>query len=115
MDEAIATFTASGFTETKQTKKVLEFRGSHSLEYVYLRLDGPAGSAFRIVVSPDTDLTAANPIAGVTVPNGFLFHSNMRQFPKQLHRGKTETHYGRSVSCDGPSALGAFLRWLENK
>jgi hypothetical protein len=113
--EVMQIFTAASFALTHQTKKVFEFYSSCSLRYVYMRREERASGFIRLVVPPESRLQGADEISGVLLHSGYRFSSNMRKFPKQVHQGKNEIHYGLPVDCSGTSVLGAFLKWFEDR
>ena len=105
-------FKTQRFTRTRDTVKLDEYQAPTTGQFLYIYKDRDLKSSIQVVIHPDLKLAQFLGILGVSCPNPDKFRhgSNMREFPRQKHRGETETPYGRSLEINSLEALEGFLK-----
>jgi hypothetical protein len=93
-------------------RNITEYMLPHSKHPFYLLADSRHR---RLVVMPALqpfipDFAA---IPGVHPLAELLHHAEMTRFPKRLHTGRTEIHYGLAFEFDTPKALELFILQLD--
>lgn len=97
---------------TEFTKKKAAYRFGDASP-LYVNRTSASGKT-SLIVHPEASIDKlATSIDGLLVSGDWYHSSNMRMFPKRLNRGKKETHYGRGLTFESYSALGAVLDFLE--
>ena len=107
-----AVFLGAGFRRTHDTSKKIEFSLSGRQLVVYLDRTKLAARAIQVVVPPTFPTEPVAGIDGLDVVPGYFHSSNMRAFPRHMHRGVNPIPYGRAVRVSGESALGRLLTKL---
>lgn len=107
-----ALFLGAGFHRTHETSKKIEFTLSGRQLVVYLDRTKLAARAIQVVVPPTFPTEPIAGIDGLDVVPGYFHSSNMRAFPRHMHRGVNPIPYGRAVRVSGESALGRLLTKL---
>jgi hypothetical protein len=85
---------------------------SHSKHAFYLLADSRHS---RLVLMPALQPFVADfaAIPGVHAQADYCHHAEMTRFPKRLHTGRTETHYGLAFEFDNTKALELFILQLD--
>ena len=109
-DEVEKIIEANHFARTRATKKVVEYRSERSGKVFYFRKDIGLPIYVRIVTHPNQDVSTLLALDGVVQnpQKEFQHGSNMMAFPKEVHEGKEEIHFGRALNIDSLAALTAF-------
>lgn len=89
-------------------KKITEYMLPHSKHAFYLHCDG---NHAKLVLMPALqpfvpDLAS---IKGVRSKPDFFHHAEMTRFPKRIHTGRSEIHYGLAFELDNEAAIEAFI------
>jgi hypothetical protein len=107
-------FHKAGYVALGETKKLARFRPSVGSQILYLDRAASRPNRIRLYAHPDLRRSVLTGLAGVgSVSDGHRFHSNMTEFPKRLHLGRTETAYAWQVTLRSPSDLLRFLNAFE--
>lgn len=108
-------FSACKFVRTRDTVKLDEYKSPTTGQFVYVYKDRDQSESIQVVVHPKLRFEPFLTLPGVTCPrpDQFRHGSNMRQFPKRLHKGESETHYGRSMQIASLDALPRLLQFLD--
>ncbi len=108
-------FSEHKFARTRDTVKLCEYRAPTTGQFVYLYKERDHSASIQLVIHPALQFRPFLDLPGVTCPAPEVFRhgSNMRQFPKRVHRGETETHYGRAMEIASLDALARFLQFLD--
>lgn len=102
-------FNQSSFDRSNLNAYVAEYTRRGSTLVVYLDRRKLASGTIRLFVHPNLRRERLASVAGAEIDVEHKFHSNLRQFPKKLNKGKTETNYGWGVSVRDISALHRLL------
>lgn len=97
----------NGFTKSKTTKKIGEFRSSLNGKYIYLRHKN-LPNQIRLVVDPREPKELFRDINGVVEASKFEHGSNMTQFPKRKNTGIDQIHFGIAHNISSIDALVDF-------
>ncbi|MBP8221464.1 MAG: hypothetical protein KAX58_08485 [Aeromonadaceae bacterium] len=93
-------------------RNLTEYMLSHSKHAFYLLADSRHS---RLVLMPALQPFVADfaAIPGVHAQADYCHHAEMTRFPKRLHTGRTETHYGLAFEFDNTKALELFILQLD--
>ncbi len=105
----LKTIEESGYRLVNENKKLAEFC-SESGKSMYVLKTGATLNNIKVMVHPGLNSEALRRLSGVdSVSPEHRFHSNMPQFPKRLHTGKTEITFGWQLTIGTLGALESFL------
>lgn len=94
-----------------KVKKVTEYMlpGTKTSLYMHVENNSP-----QIVILPALEvyLGEFSCIEGVFSKPPFYHNADMTRFPKRLHEGKNEIHYGLAFEFDNSDSLVAFIKKL---
>lgn len=107
-----AVFLGAGFRRTHETSKKIEFTLSRRQLVVYLDRTKLVARSIQVVMPPTFPTDPFAGIDGLDVVPEYFHSSNMRAFPRHMHRGVNPIPYGRAVRVSGESALGRLLTKL---
>lgn len=101
--------TNAGFRVLDDNKKLGGFVASGGGEAIYVDKTVSRMNGIKVLVHPAIPRERLEHLAGVdVVSEGHCFHSNLKGFPKRLHKGKTETTYGWRISIGTLNDLRKF-------
>ncbi len=108
-------FAECKYARTRDTVKLDEYRAPTTGEFVYVYKERDHSASIQLVIHPNLRAEPFLDLPGVCYPKQGQFRhgSNMRQFPKRVHKGASETHYGRAVEIASLEALPRFLQFLD--
>ena len=99
----------AGYKPGNETKKLSAFASPNG-QTLYVDKLGSNLNDIRLLVDPRLERgTLARLEEAAIVSSDHRFHSNMRNFPKRLNRGKTPTSYGWQIRIETSEALTRFL------
>lgn len=92
-------------------KKITEYMLPHCKHAFYLHREGEHG---KLVLMPALQPFAADlaAIPGVRAKADFYHNAEMTRFPKRLHTGRSDIHYGLPFEFDNEAAVEAFIGML---
>ena len=106
----LAEIERAGCRKTNESKKLMEFQVPNG-QTVYVVKETSHLNQINLRVHLGLEWQTLVGLPGVeSVSKGYFYNSNMRKFPRQLHKGKTETQYGRQLRINTLGGLGEFLR-----
>lgn len=112
IEEIEATLRNRGYRMIHETLKKRGFQKG-TQPPIYLNLNSKNGET-ALVAHPDTEASSwANDIPDLRVSNGYYHSSNMRHFPKRMHKGKNPVAYGWGLSFNSARGLVSALAKLE--
>lgn len=104
-------FDSMDYQAHHEIDKVVEYSSPRLKRLVYLRKDYAKRGSMRIVMDPSIEIGHLFSLGDVVRPrNEFQYGTNLRRFPKRLHKGKEEIHYGKAVDL---RTLDGLKRALE--
>jgi hypothetical protein len=108
-------FVEQRYTRTRETKKLDEYQAPTTGQFLYIYKERDLSSSIQVVIHPSLKLEPYLALSGVTCPkpDQFRHGSNMREFPKRMHRGENETPYGRALEINSLEALARFLQFFD--
>lgn len=108
-------FTAQRFARTRDTAKLDEYQAPTTGQFLYVYKERDLSSSIQVVIHPGLKFEPYLALPGVTCPkpDQFRHGSNMREFPKRIHRGENETPYGRALEISSLEALARFLQFFD--
>lgn len=94
-----------------QVKKVTEYMLPGTKFAFYLHVDNLCP---QLVLPPALEvyLDELVSIAGVVDKEGYYHNADMSRFPKRLHKGKKEVHYGLAFEFENSLAVEKFINKL---
>jgi hypothetical protein len=98
-------FADAGYFRTHETGKVDQFSGRRGSSGVYVK----KGKAISIVVHPDAKSRALFALQNLGTIGVAYHSSNMTDYPKRMHAGKSIIPYGYPVTFKTAGALRKFL------
>ncbi len=95
-----------------KVRNLTEYMLSHSKHAFYLLADS---RHCRLVLMPALQPFIADfaAIPGVHPQADYCHHAEMTRFPKRLHTGRSEIHYGLAFEFDNAKALELFILQLD--
>jgi hypothetical protein len=103
--EMLQAFADAGYFRTHETSKVDQFSGRRGSSGVYVK----KGKAISIVVHPDAKSRALFALQNLGTIGVAYHSSNMTDYPKRMHAGKSIIPYGYPVTFKTAGALRKFL------
>ena len=102
----------SGFKQTYETKKLLQFQSSKSGRILYLYKSQGFPDHADVIVDPtfNSSLLLAIPNVSINKRVEFRYGSNMKTFPKKLNGGEKPEHYGRALYVTSEVALSSLCK-----
>lgn len=114
IDEIDALLRRNGYRVLHETKKKRCFQKASDAP-VYLNLTSKNGET-ALIAHPGSDIANwAVKAVDIRVGDTYYHSSNMRHFPKRLHRGENPISHGWGCSFETVQALEAALDFLEGK
>ena len=109
-DQIHEAMTTNGFSESRRTKKVVEFRSSKNRKIVYFERKVGMPTSAKMVLHPEDNLSVFDKLPGIETDGATALHhhSNMTAFPKKLNTGQNMIPYGRSLKISGIAAFPSF-------
>jgi hypothetical protein len=92
-------------------KKITEYMLPQLKEAFYLHIENQSP---HIIIRPVFDVFAAElaAIKGVTKKEAYFHSAEMTRFPKRIHKGINEIHYGISFKFEDSKAVTLFIKKL---
>lgn len=92
-------------------KKITEYMLPKLKEAFYLHIENDSP---HIIIRPVFEVFAAElaSIEGVRKRDAYFHSAEMTRFPKRVHKGINEIHYGISFKFDNAKALTLFIKKL---
>lgn len=100
-----------GCRSIHSVKKVTEYMLPKLKEPIYFHKEN---NDPKIVIRPvfDAFRDELETISGATINSDSYHNADMTRFPKRLHTGKKEVHYGLAVTFENSMAIEKFLTKL---
>jgi hypothetical protein len=92
-------------------KKITEYMLPNLKEAFYLHIENQSP---HIIIRPVFDVFAAEltAIEGVTKREAYFHSAEMTRFPKRVHKGINEIHFGISFKFENSKAVQLFIKKL---
>ena len=114
IDEIDALLRARGYQVIQETSKKRGFQLGSQLP-LYLNLTSKSGKT-ALIAHPESGVAAwRDDLPGMQVGDDYYHSSNMRHFPKRMHRGENLIPYGWGLTFTSVTALTACLDRMEGK
>lgn len=94
-------------------KKITEYMLPNVKEAFYLHIEN---NHPHIIIRPVFEVFALElaGIKGVTKREAYFHNAEMTRFPKRIHKGINEIHYGLSFKFEDKKAVACFIKKLIN-
>ena len=98
-----------GFIRGEANAKRVQFTSQSNEKVIYFIPGVGLPRHARLVVHPDLRLTTLTSLEGVTASEKGLHHgSTLSDFPKRLHTGAKEIHYGQALNVASLASISSF-------
>ena len=110
--EIEAVLATSGFSQSRRTRKVVEYVSKTNGKVVYLESGVGLPSTTKVVVHPNESPETYTGAVDILVPATGLFHhhSNMSSFPRRKHTGADPISYGVPITLSSLAGVREFAR-----
>ena len=110
-----STILANGYRKSESNSKRIQYDSITTANTIYFIPGVGLPRMARIVVHPGLNIATLLKIDGITLSEKGLHHgSTLSAFPKKMHTGKDEIHYGQALNAENIHALANMAKAIHH-